>query len=81
MFVEDLAKFGGVAAEEPTVVTFEGLWLGAIFSVTGDSGGDLEVTQLGRGTPVVFGGNNSVLVDTGFATVLFGLDNFECAVS
>lgn len=79
-FVNDLAKFCGVATEAPMVINFEGLWLSAIFFVAGDSGGDLEVTQLGRGTSIVFG-DNSLLVDTCFATALFGWDNFESAVS
>lgn len=77
-FVEDLSMFCGVATG-----AFRSLRIGVMFSVSGDSGGELglEVTKLVRGGPVVFGGSSSSFVFIGLVTVPFDWNNFESAVS
>lgn len=82
-FVEGLFKFCGVATGALAFIIFGVLWLGVTFSVAGDSGGEfgIKVSELGREGPVVFGGNNSSLVVTGFARELLIWHGSDSAVS
>lgn len=77
-FVEGLSMFCGVDTG-----AFGSLWLGMMFSVAGDFGGELslEVTKLVSKGPVVFGGSSSSFVFISLVAVLFAWDTFESTVS